>query len=156
MSISITSDVNEYNDLDKEIKRLSNELRILKRKRDEAQTRIIEFLNSKNQPGLKYQNIGILLETKEKKKLKPKKVSKGDSIKILHDAGVRDAENVLKLLKDSTSSAQEIQKIKKNYKNFFDLSEFTGKLFNKKIDLITLESLSPRIGPYIKKEVIYA
>ena len=112
MSISITSDVNEYNDLDKEIKRLSNELRILKRKRDEAQTRIIEFLNSKNQPGLKYQNIGILLETKEKKKLKPKKVSKGDSIKILHDAGVRDAENVLKLLKDSTSSAQEIQKIK--------------------------------------------
>lgn len=50
----------------------------------------------------------------------------------------------------------EFEKTKKNYKNFFELSEFTGKLFNKKIDLITSESLSPYIGPYIKKEVIYA
>ena len=73
MSISITSDVNEYNDLDKEIKRLSNELRILKRKRDEAQTRIIEFLNSKNQPGLKYQNTAIVLENKAQKIRKSKK-----------------------------------------------------------------------------------
>ena len=49
----------------------------------------------------------------------------------------------------------EFEKGKKNYRNFLKISELTEKLFNTKVDLITTESLSSYIGPYIKKEVIY-
>jgi len=49
----------------------------------------------------------------------------------------------------------EFYKGKKNYRNFIAISELMEKLFNKKIDIVTKESLSPYIGPYIKKEVQY-
>ena len=49
----------------------------------------------------------------------------------------------------------EFYKGKKNYRNFIAISELMEKLFNKKIDIVTKESLSPYIGPYIKKEVEY-
>ena len=50
----------------------------------------------------------------------------------------------------------EFEKEKKNYKNYLALSEYLEKMFNRKVDLVTLESLSPYIGPYILKEVEYA
>lgn len=49
----------------------------------------------------------------------------------------------------------EFNKGKKNYRNFIKISELIEKLFNKKIDIVTKESLSPYIGPHIKKEVEY-
>jgi len=49
----------------------------------------------------------------------------------------------------------EFDKGEKSYRNFIEISELMKKLFNKKIDIITKESLSPYIGPYIKKEVEY-
>lgn len=49
----------------------------------------------------------------------------------------------------------EFHKGKKNYRNFIQINELMKKLFNKKVDIITEESLSPYIGPYIKKEVKY-
>lgn len=50
----------------------------------------------------------------------------------------------------------EFEKGKKSYQNLLKTTELTENLLNKKIDLVTIESLSPYIGPYIKKEVIYA
>lgn len=50
----------------------------------------------------------------------------------------------------------EFDKGKKSYRNFIEINELMKKLFNKRIDIVTKESLSPYIGPYIKKEVKYA
>ena len=43
----------------------------------------------------------------------------------------------------------------KNFDNFMDLAEFLENLVNRKIELVTPQSLSKFIGPYILKEVEY-
>src|SRR5690554_1896203 len=49
----------------------------------------------------------------------------------------------------------EIHKEKKTFKNFMALAYFLEDLFNKKVDLVTPQSLSPHIGPHILKSVEY-
>jgi len=44
---------------------------------------------------------------------------------------------------------------KKNYDNFIELCFFLEELLGHKVDLLTLESLSPFIRPYIEKDVSY-
>ena len=42
-----------------------------------------------------------------------------------------------------------------NYDNYFDLIEFLESLFHTKVEVVTIDSLSPYIGPYILEEVEY-
>lgn len=49
----------------------------------------------------------------------------------------------------------EFKKGKKTYDNFIKASNFLEKLYGKKIDLVTKESISPYIKPYIIKEMVY-
>ena len=44
---------------------------------------------------------------------------------------------------------------KKTFDNFMGLSFFLEDLFGRSVDLVTVESLSPHIGPHILKEVEY-
>ncbi len=43
--------------------------------------------------------------------------------------------------------------LKKTYDNFMELSFFLEHLFDRKIELVTPQSLNKHIGPYILKEV---
>lgn len=43
----------------------------------------------------------------------------------------------------------------KNYANYMRIYDFFELLFQKKIDLITKESVSPYIYPYIESEIVY-
>jgi len=49
----------------------------------------------------------------------------------------------------------ELQKEKKTFKNFMALSFFLEELFDRKVELITRESLSPYLRPHILKTVEY-
>jgi uncharacterized protein len=49
----------------------------------------------------------------------------------------------------------EFEPGKKNFNNFVHLSFFLEELFQKKVELVTPESLSPYIGPNILAEVEY-
>ena len=44
---------------------------------------------------------------------------------------------------------------RKSYDNFIELFFFLGELFDRKIDLLTPESISPFIRPVIEKEAYY-
>lgn len=44
----------------------------------------------------------------------------------------------------------------KTFDNFMHLAFFLEDLFGRQVDLITIESLSPHIGPHILREVEYA
>jgi len=44
----------------------------------------------------------------------------------------------------------------KTFANFMRLAFLFEELFGRKVDLVTLESLSPHIGPHILQEVEYA
>jgi len=45
---------------------------------------------------------------------------------------------------------------KENYDSFMALYDYLESLFDKKIEVVTLNGLSPYIKPYILKEVTYA
>ena len=45
----------------------------------------------------------------------------------------------------------DIEKDRKTFKNFMMLNYYLEDLFGRKVDLITLQSLSPYIGPHILK-----
>lgn len=50
----------------------------------------------------------------------------------------------------------DIQQEKKTFSNFMKLNYFLEELLNNKVELVTLQSLSPYIGPHILKTVEYA
>jgi predicted nucleotidyltransferase len=47
----------------------------------------------------------------------------------------------------------EFDKDKKSFDNFMDLSFYLEELFGRKVEIVTLQSLSKYIGPHILKEV---
>ncbi len=49
----------------------------------------------------------------------------------------------------------DIVKEKKTFQNFMTLNYYLEDLFDRKVDLVTLQSLSPHIGPHILKSVEY-
>ena len=49
----------------------------------------------------------------------------------------------------------EFEEGKKNFHNFIHLAFFLEELLGRKVDLLTPESISPYIRPYIEEEVIY-
>lgn len=49
----------------------------------------------------------------------------------------------------------EFEDDKKNFENFINLAFFLEELFNRKVDLLTPESISRYIRPYIEKEIVY-
>jgi predicted nucleotidyltransferase len=42
------------------------------------------------------------------------------------------------------------------FDNFMNLAFFLEDLFQRRVDLVTPNSLSPYIGPYVKQEVVWA
>jgi hypothetical protein len=50
----------------------------------------------------------------------------------------------------------EFEPNQKTFDNFMRLAVFLEELFGRKVDLVTVESLSPYIGPHILQEVEYA
>jgi len=49
----------------------------------------------------------------------------------------------------------EFEENQKSFDNFMDTSYLLDDLFGKKVELVTAESLSPYIQPYIMKEIEY-
>ena len=49
----------------------------------------------------------------------------------------------------------EFEQGKKTFDNFIQLSFLLEDLFKRRVELVTIESLSPYIGPHIMSEVEY-
>jgi predicted nucleotidyltransferase len=50
----------------------------------------------------------------------------------------------------------EFEKDQKSFDNFMQLASFLEQQIGRRVELVTPESLSPHIGPYILREVEYA
>lgn len=94
--MSIQRDVNELNQINSEIQRLTKQTSALRSRKKETEKRIIEYLKAKNQPGLKYQGTAIVLEEKPKRANKKKSQAEEDCIRVLEEYGVDDARSALK------------------------------------------------------------
>jgi hypothetical protein len=49
----------------------------------------------------------------------------------------------------------EFEEDKRTFDNFINLAFFLEDLFEKRVDLLTLESISPYIKSYIDEEIVY-
>ena len=112
---SITGDVTELNNINTEIKRLALQLKHLRKKAEECKGRICNYMKENEQPGVRYKNQAILLETKKKNAVKKKAELETDTIEILRKHGVVNAAKAL----------EEIKKAKKGESLDFETVKIT-------------------------------
>lgn len=117
--MSVSGDVNELNQLDNEIKRVQSHLKELRIRKQTVESRIIDYLQQKNQPGVKYKGKALVLENKTKRINKSKVNKETDAISILSQYDIPEPEKVLeKILESRRGQAQEVTAIKiKTIKN---------------------------------------
>jgi len=49
----------------------------------------------------------------------------------------------------------DFEKEKKTFKNFMNVAEYSEKILGRRVDILTSDSVSPYIFPYINKEIEY-
>ncbi len=109
----IQSYVNQLRELNIELKRVSKSASDIRKQIKVVEKNILEYLNEKDQPGVKYKDIAIVVENKTKRTGKSKKEKEEDSLRILEEYGISDAKNVLKQLQDAQKGEEvENKKIK--------------------------------------------
>lgn len=92
----IVSTVQEIDVLEKEIKTMRIGISKLVKRKKELETAIISFLDHKDQPGLKYKDIAIISEEKDRHKRMKKSDRQDKGVNILRKYGVSNPEEVLK------------------------------------------------------------
>tara|TARA_Y100000389_G_C17436188_1_gene505693 strand:- start:352 stop:699 length:348 start_codon:yes stop_codon:yes gene_type:complete len=111
--MSIKGYVNELSQIKTEIKRLNDRKKKLQKLAKEVEKKIITFLDSKNQPGVKYQGTAVLVESKNKIKTKKTKEREQDSISVLEKYGINNPKEVLgELLQARKGEKVETKKLK--------------------------------------------
>jgi hypothetical protein len=110
---SIVNYVNELKSINTEIKRLVKETTSLRKRAKIIEQNIVEFLDAKDQPGVKFQDTAIVVETKSKWAYKGKKDKEEDSLRILEEYGISNPKNVLdELRKAGKGDELQAKKIK--------------------------------------------
>ncbi len=110
---SITTVITELNSLNAELKRLRIQTRTLNNRKKELEKQIIEFMEIKEQPGLKYQGMAIVPEEKESFKAKGKKQKEEDIKHLLEEFGVDNVGHAYKeLLETMKGSPKHSVKLK--------------------------------------------
>jgi len=110
---SIKGYVTELQSLRNEIKLQSSSLKDLRKKAREVEENIHEYLESKDQPGLRYQGMAIILDNKESRRRKKKDEQLEDSISVLRKYDVDDPKKLLEeLIEAKKGSPQPKSRLK--------------------------------------------
>ena len=96
--MSIREKVKELNAVKQELKQLSMKTTKLRKYSVKLENDISKYLDAKDQPGLKYQGIAIIKETKSKRKNKKKNDQFLDAVHVLKENNVQNPEKVLEEL----------------------------------------------------------
>lgn len=92
--MSIQGKVNELNSIKKELKLLRDKGSALRKRLKQIEEEIDEYLDAKDQPGLKYKGVAIIRETKQKRRVKKKNEQREDAIDVLKRYGINRPEEV--------------------------------------------------------------
>jgi hypothetical protein len=110
MSSEIISYVTELKEITTEVKNRSKELCKLRARKVELEKKICDFLTEKDQPGVKYKDVAIILEKNKYKRMPKKKAQKEeDCLNVLKHYGVSNAEKIFGELLE-TMKGDEVQK----------------------------------------------
>ena len=95
MSNEMISWVTELKDLTAEIKRRTRETSVLRKRKDELEEKIEKILLEKDQPGVKYKDVAVILDKGKYERLPKKKAQKEeDGINVLKHYGIDNAEKI--------------------------------------------------------------
>lgn len=111
--MSIKTKVDELNSIKSELKSLRIRGATLRKRVKQIEDEIDEYLEIKEQPGLKYKGTAIVRETATKRRVKKKDEQRSDAIYILEKHGIDSPEKVLDEIIDSRrGSPTEQRKLK--------------------------------------------
>jgi hypothetical protein len=113
--MSIQGKVTELNSLKNELKTLTQKCSNIRKRCKVIEEEIDDYLEQKDQPGLKYNGMAIIRETKTKRPIKPKVDIRESAISILENAGVDNPEKIYEeLIESRLGSPKQTRKLKIN------------------------------------------
>lgn len=107
----VIADLVKLGQLNNEMKRLALNIKNLKLQKEETEREITQFLIDANQPGIQYNNLIVLNKNYKQTKSKNKEDRNQSMIEVLENNGVRNSEEVLKQLLNSTKDTIEKNKL---------------------------------------------
>ena len=110
---TITGSVKELENINIELASLGKKMRDLRHRKEKLEAEIADYLEEKEQPGLKYKNIAIVTEEKERRLRKKKHEKLNDGVSYLRDNGISNPEKVLETLLDKMRGDIEMKKVLK-------------------------------------------
>jgi hypothetical protein len=111
--MSIQGKVNELNSIQNELKSLRLSGVTLRKRAKQIEHEIGEYLDMKNQPGLKYKGTAIIRETSSKRRIKKKNEQISDALDVLEKYGVDNPEKILdEIVETRRGSPEEYTKLK--------------------------------------------
>ena len=93
--MSIQGQVNEFRSIQNELAIMRKRGTVLRKRAKQLENEISDYLESKDQPGLKYKGMAIIRESKTKRLPKKKADKNTDSIYILEKCGIKNPEKIL-------------------------------------------------------------
>jgi len=117
--MSIQSYLNELNSIKSELKTIRTRGTLLRSRAKKIEEHIKEYLDSKEQPGLKYKGTAIIREIKTKHNNKKIVEQKADCIQVLEKYGINNPEKLLEELHDA-KKGHPIEETKLKFKKYKD------------------------------------
>ena len=99
--MNILNEIVEFREIREEMKKVRGHLRSLHKRANVIENHIKNFLNEKEQPGVKYQDCVVVLNQTNKHGSKPRSEKEKDCLTILESQGDRDASKVLSLIEEA-------------------------------------------------------
>lgn len=113
MSELIASSIGELSQITKEIKTRSQELFKLRKRKDDLEEKIIQFLIEKDKPGVKYKNIAIVSEEKVKRERRKKADKKQSCMNIFGHYGISNGEKIFNEISEAIKGSETTKKVLK-------------------------------------------
>jgi len=107
--MSIVEDVKQLKLLDTEIKRQQNELRKLRNQKKECEKRILDYLETTEQPGLRFRDMTIIAKDSRRRRYKKKSEKEEAGQMILKKHGIYNSKEALEELLSAMRGSPEHQ-----------------------------------------------
>lgn len=108
--MSIKADILELQSIERELTRLTKQRRELTEQRKKVEKRIADFLESKNQSGVKFNNTSINVVEKERRRSKATKQKNQEILEILRNNHVRSPESMLEKITQAGKKSPQIER----------------------------------------------
>ncbi len=109
----IQNNMKELKVIDTEIKRLFTQLKELRIKKKQIEEQIIQYLEDKDQPGLKYEDLLVLSAKSKRRERKTKEDKESDILQILEQKGIRNSRETYSEIMDALKGREMVTPVLK-------------------------------------------